>query len=313
METAGRSTIFRFWTPRYWLLWIGIGILRLCCLLPYRWQIALGKRLGRFACRVSAKRRAIALRNIEICFPEQDSTEHRALTEAHFEALGASIMEMALGRWASEDKLLSLTHVEGAEHVTKFSEQGIGVILLSAHFTTLEICGTALSKSLPPFDAVYRRNKNGLITELLRSTRERSARQTIEKNDIKSMVRSLRDGVPVWYAPDQAYNRKQSALLPFFDIPSMNNTATSVLARLGKAVAVPFFPRRLPNGTYSLKILPALENFPSDDPEADTLQYNAVLEKAIRDCPEQYYWVHRKFKFRPAPLPDLYADLDASK
>lgn len=313
MESSGHPSIFQFWTPKYWLLWIAIGLLRLTCLLPYRLQIAFGKGLGRMACRLAASRRAITKRNIEICFPELDDDQQRALTVAHFESLGASIMEMALGRWASEKKLLSLTCVEGAEHVRKYSDQGIGVILLSAHFTTLEICGTALSKCLPPFDGVYRRNRNGLITEFLRSTRERSARKTIEKNDIKSMIRSLRDGVPVWYAPDQAYNRKQSALLPFFGVPSMNNTATSTLARLGRAVAVPFFPRRLPNGRYVLQILPALENFPSDDPVADTLQYNAVLQQAIRECPEQYYWVHRKFKFRPPPLADLYADLDASK
>jgi KDO2-lipid IV(A) lauroyltransferase len=294
-------------------LWIGIGLLRLSCLLPYRRQIALGKLFGRLASRVASKRRSIARRNIETCFPDLDPERHQALTLAHFEALGASIMEMALGRWASESKLIGLSRVDGAEHVTKFADQGVGVILLSAHFTTLEICGTALSNSLPPFDAVYRRNKNELITELLRSTRERSARQSIEKNDIKSMIRSLRDGIPVWYAPDQAYNRKQSALLPFFDVPAMNNTATTTLARLGKAVAVPFFPRRLPDGGYVLTILPALENFPSDDPVADTLQYNRVLEHAIRECPEQYYWVHRKFKFRPPPFPDLYADLDASK
>jgi Kdo2-lipid IVA lauroyltransferase/acyltransferase len=292
MEKAGRPSLSRFWTPRYWPLWLGMGLLRLSCLLPYRWQIATGQWLGRFACRLAGKRRAIARTNIRLCFPQLSAAEHDAITRAHFESLGASIMEMALGRWGSMKKLLALCHVEGAEHVWKYANQGVGVILLSAHFTTLEICGPALCKALPPFDAVYRRNKNAMVTELLRTGRERSARRTIEKNDIKSMVRSLRDGVPVW---------------------SMTNTATSTLARLGNAVAVPFFPRRLPQGGYRLTILPALENFPGDDPAADTLQYVKVLEQYIRDCPEQYYWVHRKFKFRPAPLADLYADLDASK
>ncbi len=313
MEKAGRPSLSRFWTPQYWPLWLGMGLLRLSCLLPYRWQLASGKWLGRIACRLAGKRRAIARRNIGLCFPELPAAEQDALTRAHFESLGASIMEMALGRWGSMEKLLALSHVEGAEHVWKHTDQGIGVILLSAHFTTLEISGPALRNALPPFDAVYRRDKNAMITEVLRTGRERSARRTIEKNDIKSMVRSLRDGVPVWYAPDQAYNRKQSALLPFFDVPSMTNTATSVLARLGNAVAVPFFPRRLPQGGYRLTILPALENFPSDDPAADTLQYVKVLEQYVRKCPEQYYWVHRKFKFRPQPLPDLYADQDALK
>lgn len=313
MTKAGRPSLLRFWTPNYWLLWLGIGLLRASCFLPYHRQISAGEWLGRVSYRLAAGRRAIARRNIALCFPALSSEQHQAMTRAHFEALGASLVEMALGRWATEDKLLALTRVEGAEHVRQYSEQGIGVILLSAHFTTLEICGAALRKCLPPFDAVYRRNKNPLITELLRSSRERSARRTIEKNDIKSMVRSLRDGVPVWYAPDQAYNRKQSALLPFFDIPAMTNTATSALARLGNAVAVPFFPRRLPEGGYLLTILPALKNFPGDDPEVDTREYVAVLEQHIRACPEQYYWVHRKFKNRPEDLPDLYADLDASK
>lgn len=313
MDKAGRPSLFRFWTPSYWPLWLGIGLLRLSCFLPYLWQIRVGEWLGRVAYRLAGKRRAIARRNIEISFPALSGAEHERLTRGHFESLGASLMEMALGRWASDDKLLAMCRVEGAEHVREYAEKGIGVILLSAHFTTLEICGPALKRHLPPFDAVYRSNRNPLITELLRSGRERSARRTIEKNDIKSMVRSLREGVPVWYAPDQAYNRKQSALLPFFGVPAMTNTATSTLARLGNAVAVPFFPCRLPEGGYLLTILPALPKFPGDDPAADTRQYVELLERHIRECPEQYYWVHRKFKFRPDPLPDLYADLDASK
>jgi KDO2-lipid IV(A) lauroyltransferase len=187
----------------------------------------------------------------------------------------------------------------------------VGVILLSAHFTTLEISGRVLSLNSPPFDAVYRRNRSDFMTEILRTNREKSARSTIEKNDIKSMVRSLREGTPVWYAPDQSYNRKQSALLPFFGIPSMTNTATGTLARLGKAVVVPFFPRRLPEGGYLLTLLPPIEGVPGADPIEGTRKYLEVLEQQIRLCPEQYYWVHRKFKNRPEPLPDVYRDLEA--
>jgi KDO2-lipid IV(A) lauroyltransferase len=115
----------------------------------------------------------------------------------------------------------------------------------------------------------------------------------------------------VWYAPDQSYNRKQSALLPFFGIPAMTNTATGALARLGKAVVVPFFPRRLPEGGYVLTILPPVDGVPGDDPIEDTKKYLEILERQIRLCPEQYYWVHRKFKNRPEPLPDAYTDLAA--
>lgn len=313
MEPLERKPLYHYWTPNYWPTWFGLAVLRLTCWLPYRWQIGIGKWLGRIGHRLVAKRRAIARRNIELCFPELSVDERDKLVLQHFEALGASLMEMALGRWASDEKLLSLTTIEGAEHIQETLDQGYGVILLSAHFTSLEISGRVLSLNCPPFDVVYRRFRSGLTTEIVAGSREVSARKSIEKNDIKSMVRSLREGVPVWYAPDQSYHLKQSALLPFFGVPAMTNTATGVLAKLGRAKAVPFFPRRLPEGGYELRVLPPIEDLPSGDVVEDTRKYLAILEEQIRRCPEQYYWVHRRFKNRPAPLPDAYADLDALK
>lgn len=306
-----RKPLSHFRAPKYWPTWFGLGLLRLTCLLPYGTQMRIGKFLGRIAHRFAKERRAVSRRNIELCFPELSPGERDALALAHFESLGMSIIELGLGRWAPDSKLLAMTRIEGAEHIRNATDRGVGVILLSAHFTTLEISGRVLSLNSPPFDAVYRRNRSEFMTEILRTNREKSARGTIEKNDIKSMVRSLREGTPVWYAPDQSYNRKQSALLPFFGVPSMTNTATGTLARVGKAVVVPFFPRRLPEGGYLLTILPPVDGIPSDDPIEDTKKYLSILEAQIRLCPEQYYWVHRKFKNRPEPLPDVYADLAA--
>jgi KDO2-lipid IV(A) lauroyltransferase len=306
-----RKPLSHFRAPRYWPAWIGLGLLRLSCLLPYPLQLGFGKVLGRIAHRFAGERRAISRRNIELCFPELSAAGRDALALAHFEALGMSIVELALGRWASDRKLLAMTRIEGAENIRNATDRGVGVILLSAHFTTLEISGRVLSLNCPPFDAVYRKNRSEFMTEILRTNREKSARSTIEKSDIKSMVRSLKAGTPVWYAPDQSYNQKQSALLPFFGVPCMTNTATGTLARLGKAVAVPFFPRRRPEGGYVLTILPPIEGVPGDDPVEDTRKYLQILERQIRLCPEQYYWVHRRFKNRPAPLPDVYADLEA--
>ena len=302
MTRAGRKPLHHFWTPNHWPAWIGLGLLRLSCLLPYRLQLGIGKAIGRVTHSVARERRAIARRNLELCFPQLSPSQRDRLARAHFEALGASIVELALGRWASDAKLLAMTKIEGAEHIREALDNGHGVILLSAHFTTLEISGRVLAKNCPPFDAVFRRNRSEFMTEILRTSREKSARDTIEKNDIKSMVKSLREGVPVWYAPDQSYDRKQSALLPFFGVPSMTNTATGALARLGKAVAIPFFPWRLPDGGYLLSILPPIEGVPGDDPVEDTRKYVEILERQIRLCPEQYYWVHRKFKNRPAPI-----------
>lgn len=313
MKKSERRPLYSYWQPKYWPTWLGFGFLRLVSLLPYGWQIRIGRWIGRLAHAVGAERRAIARRNIELCFPEMSVGDRNRLVREHFESLGISLIEIGLGRWASDEMLDSITTITGAEHIQEVIDAGFGVILLSAHFTSLEVSGRVLSMNCPPFDAVYRRFRSDFTTEILASNRERSSRKVIEKNNIKSMIRSLREGAPVWYAPDQSYHLKQSALLPFFGVPAMTNTATGTLAKLGHAKAVPFFPRRLPEGGYELTILPALPGLPSGDVEEDTRQYVAVLEEQIRRCPEQYYWVHRKFKNRPDSLPDAYADLESLK
>lgn len=313
MKRRERRPLYHFWGPKYWPAWLGIGFLRLSCLLPYKWQIGIGKTIGRLAHRIGAERRAITRRNIQLCFPELSENERNSLALQHFEALGASLMELALARWASEEELLGMTTVIGGHHIQQTLDAGHNVILISAHFTALDIAGRGLREHCPPFDVVYRRFRNPFTTEIVATTREVTARRVIEKNDIKGMIRSLRNGVPVWYAPDQSYHLKQSALLPFFGVPAMTNVATTTIAKLGRAKAVPFWPRRLPDGGYEIRIEAPIDGLPSDDPEEDTRKYVAALEAQIRRCPEQYYWVHRKFKNRPDSLPDVYADLDALK
>jgi len=308
-----RKPLYHFITPATWPVWVGLGLLRAICRLPAPMALAVGRALGRLAGRFARKRAAIVRRNIELAFPELSPAEVASLARRHFEAQGMSLIEMGWGRWASDQRLIPRTTIEGIEHILDALNEGRGVILLSAHFTTLEVSGRVLKLHIPPFDAVYRRNRSEFITEILRTGRERSAAQTIEKRDIKSMVRSLKQGRVVWYAPDQSYNRKGAIVVPFFGVPTMHTTATSTLARLGKAVVIPYFPQRTPDGRYRLRVLPPFENFPSDDVVADTMQYIRVLEEHTRRCPEQYYWIHRKFKDLPDDYPDYYADLEASK
>lgn len=313
MAEAERTPLNRYWAPKYWPTWTGIGLLRLIVLLPYRVQLGFGKSLGRLAHRIAPSRRAIVRKNLALAFPELSDPERNDLALRHFESLGASLIELGLARWASDEWHDRMTQIDGVEHIEAAVKQGRGIIFLSAHFTALELSGRKLKLNSPPFDLVYRAFRNPFTTEFIRSTRERSGRETIEKNDIKRMVRSLRNGVPVWYAPDQSFKGKLSAVVPFFDVPTMGNTATSTLARLGKAVVLPYFPRRLPEGGYLISVGSALENFPSDDPVLDTRRYHEILEAAVRLAPDQYYWAHRKFKNLPEPHPDYYADLDAWK
>jgi KDO2-lipid IV(A) lauroyltransferase len=308
-----RKPLYQYWQPTYWPWWLGLGVLRMVCALPGPLARGIGRGLGRFAHAIAGSRRRVVRRNLELCFPGLDGSERDRLAKQHFEALGISLIEMGWGRWASDRWLDRITELKGIEHLRSATDAGHGVILLSAHFTTLEISGRMLALNSPPFDAVYRKNRSDFVTEILRSGREVSADDTIEKRDIKKMVRSLRAGRPVWYAPDQSYDRKGAAVVEFFGVPCMHTTATSTLARLGKAVTLPYFPRRLPNGHYEIEIFPALDNFPSDDLVADTERYVSLLEEQVRRCPEQYFWIHKKFKNLPEGYPDYYADLDASK
>ena len=178
-----------------------------------------------------------------------------------------------------------------------------------------EFLGTLDDILVRPVDRVTRLERDDRLPALLGKQRAglRRGESTIEKRDVKRMVKSLRNGRPVWYAPDQSYDRKGAAVIEFFGVPSMHTTATSTLARLGKAVVLPFFPRRLADGSYEFCILPPLENFPSGDEIEDTRQYVRILEDHIRTCPEQYFWIHRKFKNLPDGYPDFYADLEDSK
>jgi Kdo2-lipid IVA lauroyltransferase/acyltransferase len=308
-----RKPLSSYWQPKYWPIWIGMALLRLVCLLPHRAVLATGRVIGRIAHATGGTRRAIVRRNIELCFPEMTAEERDALAYEHFKALGISLMELGLGRWASTRHLQSITQLNGVEHVQDALASGKGVILLSAHFTTLEVMGRVLAAAVPPFDAVFRKNRSEFMTELQRSGREVSAAGTIEKREIKKMIRSLRNNRAVWYAPDQSYNRKGAEVITFFGVPSMHTTATSTLARLGNAVAIPFFPMRNADGTYTNTLYPPLEDVPSKDVVADTKKYVALLENHVRKCPEQYFWIHRKFKDLPDGYPDYYSDLDALK
>ena len=308
-----RKPLSSYRTPRTWPVWLGMGLLRIACLLPNGPAYAIGRMLGRITHRLAGSRRAIVRRNIELCFPELSAAERDALAYEHFKALGMSVIEMGLGRWASIERLERITELVGLEHLQNALDSGRGVIMLSAHFTTLEISGRVLAANTAPFDGVYRKNRSDFITELQRTGREQSVDKTIEKRDIKRMVRALRDGRAVWYAPDQSYNRKGAEIIDFYGVPCMHTTATSTLARLGNAIVVPFFPERRPDGRYVFTLLPPFEDFPSDDLVADTNRYVEVLERHIRHVPEQYFWIHRKFKDLPEGYPDYYADLDALK
>ena len=296
----------RFLAPRYWPTWLGLGMLRVLALLPFAWQVRIGAAVGRLALRFSPHRRHITRVNLELCFPALDDAQRQALLIKHFESLGIGMLETALSWWGAPGRLRPLTRIEGLEHLHAALAKGKGVILLSAHFTTLEIGGRLLAQHAP-FHVMYREHKNALFEAVMKRARERHYEKAIERSDIRGMLRSLKGNHPVWYAPDQNYGREHSVFVPFFGVPAATITATSRLAHMSGAAVVPFFQERLPGAAgYRLRLWPALADFPGADIEQDTRRINAVIEAQIRRVPEQYLWTHRRFKTRPGNTPDPY-------
>lgn len=304
------TPLYRFLGPRFWPLWLALAMVRLLVALPFGAQRVAGRVIGRVAFLAGGRRKAIAARNLELAFPELDPAARRRLLQDHFESLGMSVIETGMCWWASDDRIAGLVEVSGLEHVEAALGAGQGGIMLTGHFTTLDLGGRFLTR-LAPVSAMYRPHRNPLFEEIMRRGRERSARQAFVKTDVRAMIRALRTNHLVWYAPDQAHQRgKYSAVVPFFGVPAPTNTATSAFARLGSAPVIPFFPVRLPGRAgYRLEILPPLEGFPGADPEADAARINALLEERIRLCPEQYLWVHRRFKPAGTDGEDYYGPL----
>ena len=283
--------------PRYWPIWPLYGLLRAVVHLPYAAQRGLGTALGTLLRAASPRRRRIAKLNIARCLPELDARAQRTLVTKHFHALGLSFLESADAYWMPRARLCALVEYSGLENLEAALALQRGVLLLTAHFTTLEIGGAFIRFQVPRLRAVYRPNRNALLDTLIKQGRELVAERAIPRHDVRDILKSLKEKIPVWYAPDQGYRGAQSAMISFFGHPAPTTTATSRLARASGAPVLPFFAERLAgNRGYRLWIEPMLANFPSDDPVADTERLHRVLEQQIRRAPEQYLWSHDRFK-----------------
>jgi len=281
--------------------------LRLFVPLPYPALMLLGRMLGTLLRVLPLRFVRIARRNIELCLPELTAAQREDVLNKHFASLGMGLFETALSWWGSPARCLKLTHIEGMEHLQAALQKGRGVILLCAHFTTIEMSGWALAVRMP-VNIMYRPTRNPVMEYFLSRNRARRVRRAIRRDDVRTLITALKDNEPVWYAPDQSYRNKGAQMVPFFNVPCASNVATSRLAKMTGAAVVPYMPERLPgNRGYRMIIHPAFENFPSDDAVTDTLRYHRIIEQHVRHVPEQYFWIHRRFKGLSAGYPDYYA------
>lgn len=288
-----------YMTPSYWLLWLSISLIWLINQLPYLWQLKIGSSLGWILEKIGGKTKRTTLTNLQLCFPELTQQQRENLLRNNFKALGITLLETGLAWWGSHKKIQHLIHFHGLNHIEQALARGQGVMLCSAHLTCLEIIGRLVQTKLP-LAVVYRAQKNPLLDKLAKHFRGKIYQKIIARDDLRNVIRTLKQNNILWYTPDVDAGRNNSVFVPFFGIPAASITATSRLAKLtGAAILPTFFYRRNDGSGYDFYVHPAIEHFPSDDVTADTLRINQIIEAAIRKDPAQYLWQYKRFKTRP--------------
>jgi len=295
----------RLLSPRYWPTWIGLGLLRLLAMLPYPAQRRVGLAIGWVVSLIPSPWVRIAERNMELCLPSLSKAERKVLLDRHCTSLGMAVCETATTWWREDGFVNRLAEVRGLENLKAALAKGRGAIMIGGHFTTIEIA-TRILGTVVPLNVVYRPTKNELISHTMHTSFTQHG-HPIPYDDIRAMIRALKNNEAVWYAPDQSYRNKGAAMISFFGRLAATTTATTRLARISGAAVLTYFPERLPgNGGYRVYIGPALENFPGETAAADAERFNRLLEAHILKVPDQYLWMHRRFKGLSADYPDYY-------
>jgi KDO2-lipid IV(A) lauroyltransferase len=292
--------------PRNWGGWMMVGIFWLLGKLPLGAGLFLSRPLGALAYRAMGRRRAIARRNIERCFPEYSASQVEHLLRENFQALARAVFETGWCWGMSRQRFSRISRIEGLEHVLDAEEAGRGVLVITAHMTCLEM-GARIGGEAVSGVGVYRPLRNEVVEWYQNKCRLSYAYGMISKREMRSAIRYLRKGGVLWYAPDQDFGPAHSQFVPFFGIQTATLEATARLVELTGCAVLSMFPRfESSEKRYVIRIQPQLQDFPSGDIHADLARVNRELEKQIRVAPEQYWWVHRRFKTRPEGEPPFY-------
>lgn len=274
--------------------------------LPQRTLLKFGAGLTWLLWPLLGKRRRYAKANIDLCFPQLDEAARRRLAKDNIRNTVTGALELIRGWYAPASTLRGLAEVEGLEYLRAALASGRGVLLFGGHFPHAELCARLLGEALGRrVHVLVRHNNNPCLEALMDGARRRVFVGTIAKKDVRGLLRALSQGGIVAYSADQNFNY-QNAFVPFFGIPAATLTATPDIARRGNAVVLPFWFHRDDAGRYQLRVEPQWSNWPTGDPAADAARYMAELEKVVREHPEQYLWVHRRFKTRPPGEADVY-------
>lgn len=302
-HSAFSSDLFH---PRYWLTWLGLGIFYLLVQLPYAWLLSIGRSLGKLLYKINPKYSRIAKINLQLCFPEMSEQARDELLRKHLVSFATGILEMGMGWWWSKKRLLKFKHFEGLENLETVAKQNRGVIILSAHFTSIQICARMMGLTYP-FNTIYREQRNRVIAALLHYYENRDFQKRIHRHDVRQTLKVLKNKEILWYALDQDYGTKHGVFAPFFGVPAATITMPNRYAKNANAAVIFGSYQRLANGKgYKLLLTPPVENYPSDDDVYDATRYNQFLEQAILANPEQYWWGYKRFRTRPQGEKEVY-------
>jgi lipid A biosynthesis lauroyl/palmitoleoyl acyltransferase len=294
----------KFIHPKFFPTWILILLMRVGVFIPFSTQVIIGRTIGKAMYPFMSKLRSTAYSNISHCFPEKKQSQVNALVKSHFEAIGISLFETANAYYASDKKIIKLLTTKNEHFFKDALKQEGGIILLCAHFMPLMLGSRALLIN-HTIANIYRPQNNKLFDQAMVKGYKNHGAVMIKSTDTRSIVKAINNSLPIWYAPDQDLGEKNSVFALLFGIPTATATATARLAKNNNTRVIPYSFIRTKKG-YEMSFEEPLQNFPSNNPVDDATTTNMILEKQIKKTPEQYLWIHRRFKTRPEGAKNFY-------
>lgn len=293
--------------PRYWLSWIGLGVLAFIAQLPTSVRHWLGKRLGKFIYQRNQKRRHAVNTNLKIAFPELSDAERDVMTLTHLQWYGCAIVDYSLLFFASNQRLARMLKIEGKEYIDSALAENKNAMILLAHSVMLEFAPAALGLHYDVFGS-YKASKNALLNWIIAKSRCRHVKFVVSREEgLRKLIKSLAPGKIMIFLPDEDLGSDNATFVPFFNKDKATLTTTARIAKMGKAVAFPafaWFDEK--EQKYILQIMPALSNYPSGDAKKDAITLNQALEAMIKQHPEQYMWLMKWYRTRPDGEAGLY-------
>ena len=294
----------KYYHPKFFPTWMLIGLMKIGTKLPFKLQVLLGKIMGKLLYHLLKDLKRVALINISRCFPNKDKEQVEDLAKQHFEAIGISVFETANAYFGTDKKIAKLISIENEQYFAQAQAQGRSIILLAAHFMPLMLGSRALLLK-HNIANIYRPQNNQLFDQVMHDGFVKHGAVMIKTKDTRTMLKAVKNALPIWYAPDQDLGVHNSVFAPFFNIQTATVSATARLAKGENTVVVPYFFRRTEDG-YQMSFEPPIENYPDADEAISAGITNQILERQILQAPEQYLWIHKRFKTRPEGEASFY-------